>query len=66
MAYLYETHLHTSVGSKCSTQTPEEQLRRIELRNGREMMERFRARWIPMEERYFEHYGICEKADLTL
>ena len=30
MAYLYETHLHTSVGSKCSSQTPEEQLRRFQ------------------------------------
>lgn len=29
MQYLYETHLHTSVGSRCSVNTPEEQMRRL-------------------------------------
>ncbi len=29
MSYLYETHLHTSVGSLCSKTSPEEQIRRI-------------------------------------
>lgn len=44
----------------------DEQLRRIELRNGREMLEMFRNRWIPMEEAYFDAYGIYEKADIIL
>ncbi len=29
MSFIYETHLHTSVGSKCGRQTPEEQVRRF-------------------------------------
>lgn len=46
--------------------SPEEQLRRIELRNGREMMERFRARWIPMEEAYFKAFAIKEQANIVI
>ena len=38
--------------------TPEEQLNRILKRNGPEMLERFKAVWIPMENRYFETFGI--------
>ena len=45
---------------------PEEQLHRIRLRNGDEMAEMFRTRWIPMEEAYFSHYAIPEGADLLL
>ena len=37
---------------------PEEQLRRIERRNGPAMLERFRHEWIPMEERYFSTYAV--------
>ena len=29
MGYIYETHMHTNVGSRCSFQTPEEQIRRL-------------------------------------
>ncbi len=29
MGYIYETHLHTNVGSLCSSQIPEEQIRRL-------------------------------------
>lgn len=39
-----------------------EQLRRIEQRNGAEMLERFRSSWIPMEEQYFRHFQIRERA----
>ena len=42
------------------------QMGRILLRNGEKMAELFRARWIPMEEQYFDHYSIREKADLML
>ena len=44
----------------------DEQMTRILRRNGEKMAEMFRTRWIPMEEAYFAHFGIREKADLTL
>lgn len=43
-----------------------EQMARILRRNGEEMAELFRTRWIPMEEAYFAHFGIREKADILL
>ena len=43
-----------------------EQMARILLRNGERMAEMFRTRWIPMEESYFRHFGIREKADIVL
>lgn len=46
--------------------SPEDQMARILLRNGPQMAEMFRTRWIPMEERYFEAYSIREQADLLL
>lgn len=42
----------------------QEQLRRIEQRNGIEAAEVFRTRWIPMEESYFDACGIREAADI--
>ena len=44
----------------------EEQQRRILARNGERMLEMFRSRWIPMEERYFNEYTIQEQADLVI
>lgn len=44
--------------------TPEEQIERIRKRNGEKMLQMFRSRWIPMEEKYFEHYSIKDNADL--
>lgn len=38
-----------------------EQRRRILARNGEAMHQRFEHEWIPMENRYFEFYGIREK-----
>lgn len=43
-----------------------EQMARILRRNGERMAEMFRTRWIPMEERYFAHFGIRERADICL
>lgn len=40
----------------------EEQMRRIRRRNGEEMLKRFCAEWIPMENRYFAAFGIREKS----
>ena len=49
-----------------TTVDEEEQMTRILHRNGERMAEMFRTRWIPMEEEYFGHFGIREKADLCL
>lgn len=43
-----------------------EQLRRIEARDGLEMLENFVTRWIPMEESYFTTYRIKEQADIVI
>ncbi|MBQ4581493.1 MAG: hypothetical protein IJA83_12615 [Clostridia bacterium] len=43
-----------------------EQQSRILRRNGERMLEMFRTRWIPMEEKYFSHFSIREKAELVL
>lgn len=45
---------------------PQEQMRRIQDRNGAQMAEVFHSKWIPLEEAYFSHYAISEKADLLL
>lgn len=45
---------------------PREQLKRIEQRNGAEMLEKFRNSWIPMEEQYFRHFQIRERAGLIV
>lgn len=44
----------------------ESQLDRILRRNGEKMLEIFKSRWIPMEERYFEAFSIKDNADLIL
>ena len=44
----------------------EEQMQRIVKRNGTQMAEMFRTRWIPMEEAYFAHYKIKENADIII
>lgn len=49
-----------------STVGETEQMSRILRRNGERMAEMFRTRWIPMEEKYFSHFGIREKADIVL
>ncbi|MDD6051636.1 MAG: hypothetical protein PUC00_10295 [Clostridiales bacterium] len=44
----------------------QEQMARILRRNGAQMAESFRTRWIPMEEAYFAHFRIPEGADVCL
>ncbi|MCQ2386770.1 MAG: hypothetical protein MJ078_08940, partial [Clostridia bacterium] len=44
----------------------EEQKTRILLRNGKEGLDRFLDRWIPLENRYFSAFDIKENADLIL
>ena len=45
---------------------PKEQKRRILERNGEEMLRMFVSRWIPMEQRYNEAYGISENVDFII
>ena len=45
---------------------PEEQMRRILKRNGPEAAERFRTRWIPLEEAYFEGCSVREASDIII
>lgn len=47
------------------TADPQEQLRRIRLRNGSEAVSVFRERWIPLEEKYFSVCKIQEKCDFV-
>lgn len=52
-----------TVFSDCA---PQEQMRRIQKRNGEKMAEMFRTKWIPMEENYFAHFSISENADIHI
>ena len=47
------------------TVDPQEQLRRIRIRNGSEAVSQFRDRWIPLEEKYFDVCKIQERCDLV-
>ena len=42
------------------------QLDRILKRNGREALEIFKSKWIPLENRYFEHFNITEQCDIII
>lgn len=44
----------------------DEQLRRIAARSGREKLEAFIDRWIPLEEKYFSGCSVSETADLHI
>lgn len=46
------------------TVNPEEQMRRILLRNGVEKAEQFAEKWIPLEERYFSDCGVGKCCEL--
>ncbi len=45
---------------------PKEQAKRLLRRNGPDMLKRFEAEWIPMENAYFEAFSIFETADVVL
>ena len=55
----YDLHVFVDV-------VPDEQIARITRREGAEKAEVFKARWIPLEERYFSHYGVQEKCDAVI
>ena len=44
----------------------EEQKSRILHRNGEQMLEQFLSKWIPLEEMYFESYGVMEHCHRVL
>lgn len=44
----------------------DEQMERIHRRNGSEMAEVFRSKWIPFEEKYFATYSISQNADISV
>ena len=46
--------------------SPEEQLRRITVRNGERMAEKFKSIWIPMENRYFREKRIAERCRFVI
>lgn len=54
----YDLRVFLSVGK-------EEQLLRISERNGPEIAELFKKRWIPLEEAYFSFYHIPERCNLV-
>ena len=49
-----------------STITPEEQKKRVLSRNGEEMWRNFRDKWIPMEEKYFDAFGIKGRCGMII
>lgn len=55
----YDLHIFLTVEKR-------EQLRRIEQRNGKEMSEIFREKWIPLEENYFKEFDIENRCELRI
>ncbi len=52
----YDLHIFLNV-------SPEEQMRRIILRDGNEKAKIFESKWIPLEEKYFNAFCIAEKCE---
>jgi len=46
--------------------SPDEQLRRIEFRNGKDIAKIFADKWIPAEEMYFKQHSILQNADVVI
>lgn len=40
------------------------QLERIAVRNGKDALEMFKTKWIPLENRYFDFFGVAETCDI--
>ena len=45
---------------------PEDQMCRIEMRNGPEKAQPFRDRWTPFEERYFKAFDVPSRCDMRI
>ena len=52
----YDLHIFLDVSK-------EEQMRRIKLRDGDKKAEIFKSKWIPLEEGYFNAFGIADKCE---
>ncbi len=57
-SFKYDLKVFLSVSS-------DKQTLRISNRNGKEMLDVFIDKWIPMENKYFHEYGIKEKSDIN-
>lgn len=54
----YDLHIFLSI-------SPDEQLRRIQARNGSDKVRDFQWKWIPLEERYFQTFQIAQRCELS-
>ncbi|MGN1315785.1 MAG: uridine kinase [Acutalibacteraceae bacterium] len=55
----YDLHIFLTVSSKV-------QMERIINRNGQVEAEKFKNKWIPLEEKYFKYFKIQEKCDIII
>ncbi len=55
----YDLHIFLDI-------SPQEQMRRIVLRNGEEAAQRFKTLWIPLEEKYFKEFDIASACEIRL
>lgn len=46
--------------------SPKTQLERIEKRNGKQALEAFKEKWIPLENRYFKAFSVEGKCDIII
>ena len=60
---IFRDYMDIRIFSRIDSKT---QLERIRKRNGKEALNNFIEKWIPLEERYFQAYQIYEKADIIV
>lgn len=66
---VYSTHPSLRHNYDCCVYisiTNEEQIKRIEQRNGPSMLSRWILEWIPLENEYFNYFNIKNNADIVL
>lgn len=66
-SYSLHPEMNVAYDLKIFVEAPEEiRLQRIRERNGEEALEVFKSKWIPLENRYFEFFGIKDKYDIII
>ena len=66
-AYCHHPYFGDYLSTKIfSDVAPDVQIERLKKRNGEQVCEIFKNKWIPMEEKYFETYKIAKNACLVL
>lgn len=55
----YDLHIFLTI-------TPDLQMQRILHRNGSDKAEIFRTKWIPLEEKYFQHFSVEERCEVRI